>query len=224
MPRHRARSPEAKRSRRDTLLDGARRLLLASGTFDTLRIHRVAQEVGLAKGTVYMYFASKEALLVALFCETLVEWTEALVAAPLSPPAPPEALADALLTASAEVPLMAVLSRVLFSALEPSADLLATSHQEVRAQVDRCCRWLADARDLPTDDALALLQQLFLVLVGMAQFGTPLAHGGVAAEAPLPTPTQAVLRSALVHLMTGWTLRRSLRPRTSAHLDGVASR
>ena len=50
------------------ILDGARRVFLADG-FDGASMNDIAREAGVSKGTLYVYFDSKEALFVALIRE-----------------------------------------------------------------------------------------------------------------------------------------------------------
>lgn len=52
-------------AKRRQILEGARRVFLASG-FDGASMNEVAREAGVSKGTLYVYFASKEALFEAL--------------------------------------------------------------------------------------------------------------------------------------------------------------
>ena len=55
----RARSAEARAERRDEILDAAEELF-AEQRFAELHMVRLAKEIGLAKGTLYLYFPSKE--------------------------------------------------------------------------------------------------------------------------------------------------------------------
>ncbi|HEV3451742.1 MAG TPA: TetR/AcrR family transcriptional regulator [Acidimicrobiia bacterium] len=74
------RRPEA---RRDELLDAAQRLFTRHGLAQT-SVADIAAEAGVAKGSVYRYFESKEALLSALkdrFFERMMERVTAVVAA-----------------------------------------------------------------------------------------------------------------------------------------------
>ena len=50
------------RVRREEILDAAEALILAKG-YGRMTIHDVLREVGIAKGTLYHHFASKEAIL-----------------------------------------------------------------------------------------------------------------------------------------------------------------
>jgi AcrR family transcriptional regulator len=63
--RQRAIHAEHKQERHDAILDAAERLLLRSPD-RVANVAEVAEEAGLAKGTVYLYFPGKEELLLAL--------------------------------------------------------------------------------------------------------------------------------------------------------------
>ncbi len=63
--RQRALQPAAKAERQQAILDAAESMLQRHPE-RTANVAEVAQEAGLAKGTVYLYFASKEELLLAL--------------------------------------------------------------------------------------------------------------------------------------------------------------
>jgi AcrR family transcriptional regulator len=65
MVRQRAIHAEHKQERHDAILDAAERLLLRSPE-RVANVAEVADEAGLAKGTVYLYFPGKEELLLAL--------------------------------------------------------------------------------------------------------------------------------------------------------------
>lgn len=82
-----------KEVRHDAILDAAARLL-ARAPERIASVAEVAQEAGLAKGTVYLYFARKEELLMALHERNVVAFFEALIARLDS--APPLAVCDVL--------------------------------------------------------------------------------------------------------------------------------
>src|ERR687886_631072 len=78
-PERAADAPDAKRpladasgaadgSKRRQILDGARRVFLAHG-FDGASMGEIAKAAGVSKGTLYVYFDSKEALFEALIVE-----------------------------------------------------------------------------------------------------------------------------------------------------------
>ncbi len=122
--------------RREELLDIALDLCRTQG-FDALRVEQVVQRAGVAKGTFYHYFASKDAVLEALvqrFGEGLFGQLEAASAGEERPAS--ERLQAMMLAAQnfkltqGDVPLAALLQR---------EENLAIRHRIYRA-------WLADAR------------------------------------------------------------------------------
>jgi AcrR family transcriptional regulator len=122
------RRPEA---RRDELLDAAQRLFTRHGLAQT-SVADIAAEAGVAKGSVYRYFESKEALLSALkdrFFERMMERVTAVVAA--MPDAGFFELADAAIDAT---------TRLLFA----EADLVELWSQGTAPEgVDELARGIA---------------------------------------------------------------------------------
>lgn len=74
MSGRRARGVEEKRARRRQLLDAAGERLDRAG-FAATTMAEVAESAGLAKGTTYLYFRSKEALFLELLLEAVAEWS-----------------------------------------------------------------------------------------------------------------------------------------------------
>jgi len=77
--RQRAVLAEDKQERHHAILDAAARLL-ARAPDRVANVAEVADEAGLAKGTVYLYFASKEALLLALHERNVAAFFDAMTA------------------------------------------------------------------------------------------------------------------------------------------------
>lgn len=72
----RARKVEEKEERRRIIL-GAARVIFGSGvSFAAFNMAEVAERAGLAKGTVYIYFATKEALLLELLRGEVAAWLD----------------------------------------------------------------------------------------------------------------------------------------------------
>jgi len=69
----RARTPEARAARRVRMLEAAE-ALFAMEPFADIHMSRVAKKAGLAKGTLYLYFESKESLFLAVVERRLTEW------------------------------------------------------------------------------------------------------------------------------------------------------
>lgn len=70
--------PEGESLKRQQILDGARRVFLSAG-FAAASMGEIAREAKVSKGTLYVYFDSKEALFAALIEETTRETAERLL-------------------------------------------------------------------------------------------------------------------------------------------------
>ena len=73
----RARSAQAKRLRREAILDAARRQF-DHADLDAIAMTDIAGAVGVAKGTLYLYFQTKEELFLAVLERLLDEWLDQL--------------------------------------------------------------------------------------------------------------------------------------------------
>ena len=68
-----------KAERRSSILEGARAYLAQRG-FDEVRLVDLAAELGLVKGTLYLYFPTKQELFLAILVEELEAWWAEAVA------------------------------------------------------------------------------------------------------------------------------------------------
>ena len=71
----RARSETAKLAREDSILTAAEILLRQSG-YDAMTMQAVATAAGLAKGTLYLYFTSRESLVLAVYGRLFDRWID----------------------------------------------------------------------------------------------------------------------------------------------------
>ncbi|MDA7561746.1 TetR/AcrR family transcriptional regulator [Alphaproteobacteria bacterium] len=71
----RARSETAKLAREDSILTAAEILLRESG-YDAMTMQAVATAAGLAKGTLYLYFTSRESLVLAVHDRLFDRWID----------------------------------------------------------------------------------------------------------------------------------------------------
>jgi AcrR family transcriptional regulator len=116
--RRRARSDEAKQARREAILAAALTLWAAS-TFDGFTMAAVARRARLAKGTLYLYFPTKEALLLTLLEERLARWLAELesrlegAGAPRDPDGAAALVASTLLADEPLVRLLMILGAIL---------------------------------------------------------------------------------------------------------------
>ena len=73
--KQRARSTAAKLERKVAILAAAENLLRHSG-YDAMTMQAVATEVGLAKGTLYLYFPSREVLILEIYGRLFEQWID----------------------------------------------------------------------------------------------------------------------------------------------------
>ena len=128
----RARSAAAKESRRTVILAAARAIHEQSA-YDAIAVADVARRARLAKGTVFLYFPTKEALFLALFDALFDEWLEAVHAAVAGEAGAitSEQLAGTITGSLAERPALRRLLPLVAATIEPHAppDLLAESRR-----------------------------------------------------------------------------------------------
>ncbi|MBN1122138.1 MAG: TetR family transcriptional regulator [Anaerolineae bacterium] len=75
--KRRAVTDKQKQEREQALIDAAWTLYQES-SYESVSVASVAQAAGLAKGTVYLYFSTKEELFLAVLGQHLCEWFESL--------------------------------------------------------------------------------------------------------------------------------------------------
>ncbi len=121
--RQRARSPEDKDLRRAQLIAAAAQLF-ADADFDAVTVARVAECAGVAKGTAYLYFATKEALFLALVRAELAQWLQDLAQKlkRLRSSQPERAVPQAIAKSVAGRPVLCRLLVLLHSVIEPKLD------------------------------------------------------------------------------------------------------
>ncbi len=75
-------APERDRGgdKRERILDAAERVFARRGFF-AARVSEIAKDAGVADGTIYLYFKSKDELLISLFEERMTQVNDALTAA-----------------------------------------------------------------------------------------------------------------------------------------------
>jgi len=122
----RARSAADKTLRREQLLEAGHRLLQKSA-FDAITVASVAREATLAKASAYTYFATREALFLALVTRELTRWIAHLERRLADGAATPATLARAVAATLGEARTLRLLLARLHSTLEshvPAQDLL----------------------------------------------------------------------------------------------------
>lgn len=160
----RARSPEEKGQRRDDILRAAERLW-AHTPYADLSMNQVARETKLAKGTLYLYFDTKEELFLALLTEHLGRWlTEVTALLDERQPRTPGEVADVLVASSRGHEALRRLLILLGTVLEHNVSLELTLgfKREVRTLLQP----VLDRVPLAPELTLRLLMHLYALSIG----------------------------------------------------------
>ncbi|MCU0636330.1 MAG: TetR family transcriptional regulator [Gemmatimonadaceae bacterium] len=218
----RARSDAAKEARRAALL-GAARAVLADRPFAALTIDAVAREAGLAKGTVFLYFATKETLGLAVLEELLDEWFDALDSrlSALRPPVAAPRVAAAIVRVTVERPLLVDLLVLLGPLLEQNVPRAAAEAFKARVLVRTIQLGAAFERVLPAlapNEGARLCLIVNALVTGVHQMAVPApVIAQILADeqfAPLRVDFAATLEHALTCHLLG--LERRATTTTSA--------
>jgi AcrR family transcriptional regulator len=206
----RARDEESKRHRRRQLLASAAARFDAQG-YEATTIAQVASDAGLAKGTTYLYFRSKESLFLALLLEALEEWRSAAAAA-LGDGAeeieahPHAATAEVLASTFAERPRLVRLLALYAAVLVPGAgSSTVTSFEESRLEL---VAPLAEnlARRLPkisSEEATLLILRAIALVAGLADLRENGAARPPAGALPLGRTFDGELTASIAALLRG---------------------
>jgi AcrR family transcriptional regulator len=196
-PKKRARRPEAKAERRRALLAAAANLF-AHTPYHEVRVADVAKKAGIAKPTVFLYFASKEALFLALLEERLAVWlsereVELQALSKLTADDLAERLSRAVLAARDLVRLLSLLSTVLESPVE--VDTVAAFKLALLGRLVQTGTLVESRADLAPGEGARLLLRTYAVVIGLLQLAEP----GPAARVALTRPELSPLVIDLDH-------------------------
>jgi AcrR family transcriptional regulator len=197
----RARTQNAKDERRQHLLSVARELFIERGIGFSMQ--EVAQAAKLAKGTTYLYFATKEEVLLSLLTQELTGWF-AEFARLLENPTP-KAIAASISSRPMLVRLLALQASILEHNLSFEAALAFKSFlaEQSLAVIPKLERWL------PNSNGLEVLQILNALVIGLAQLAHPSAVVQRALQedhlAPMHIEFSTVLEHSLTALWKGFS-------------------
>lgn len=200
---------DRKRRRAVDILRAARELEADRG-FTDMAVATVAERAGVAKGTVFLYFPTKESLGLALLEELLEEWFAAVRRSAGADHAP-RALAHRLAGSVAERPALARMVALLGSVLERNVppDVAGAFRTRLLARMRETGAALEAALPfLARGDGLQLQLFVLVVVAGLQ----PLAEPAEAVRSALATPELAALR-----LDFAGSLESALR----VHLEGL---
>lgn len=172
----RAMNAGQKERRRDDVLDAARRLCIGSD-MSALSMDAIAREAGLAKGTLYLYFQTKEQLFLALLEQDMEGWLASVEAAFAEAlPSDHRALARFIAAGLIERPLMTQLFARLPAVLEgnlPDDVALAFRLRTVR-RTDAFGACLEKVLGpIARGQGARLSQWVFAMIVGVHQIANP---------------------------------------------------
>lgn len=190
----RARSADAKEIRRASLLAAARRMLAARG-YEAFTMAQLAEDAGLAKGTAYLYFPTKEALLLDVLTADLARFFDRL-AVTLTRPGRADraayaggAIADALLNIRGLLPLLELLHSHLERNVPETS--LAAFKQFLLERLSHAGALLERTTGLASGAGLLVFLRAHALAIGLAQMAN---HPPALERVFARTPALGVLR------------------------------
>lgn len=168
-PKRRAVTDAQKQFRRKEILSGARRYFETVG-YESFSMAQLASQLGIVKGTLYLYFPTKEAIILALFGRALEDWSEAMKARLAKPITDQQFLKAFYDTAMADpilVPLLIRLQHVIEHNV--SIPLLIDSKRHFKACLGGIAERAGQALNFAEPQANELVWSLGVLLSGAAQ-------------------------------------------------------
>ncbi len=181
--------------------------------YEAVNMNDVAQQVGVAKGTLYLYFETKESLFLAILHEQFEQWfgvvDERLVAHPA--PISTAALADLLAVALAERPSLTRLFALLHLILEQNSQYGAVLafKRMLRERVGGTAVLIEQAMPfMAAGQGATFLLNVYALLLGIQQLANPAptAEAVLAAEPGMEIfriPFQPTLAAVILTLLEG---------------------
>lgn len=180
MVRQRAIHAEHKQERHDAILDATERLLLRSPD-RVANVAEVAEEAGLAKGTVYLYFPGKEELLLALHERNVAAFFGELIERAEGPSAPG---LDEMLAIThrhmLERPLFLLLASRCYGIMAQSIPAAAAAAYRERMAERLARAGIGLERHFPQlapGDGVLLLRNSYALIIGLWQLSAASADG-----------------------------------------------
>jgi AcrR family transcriptional regulator len=174
--KQRARKEEDKQARRDAILAVAARSL-GRRQFARVTMAEIAEQCGLAKGTLYLYFNTKEELFLAALERELAQWFDAVGARligsrDLDAAGFGRLVARSLVERETLADLLALLHTVLEANVEPDAAL--SFKRMLRDRLELAGRGIEVLlHGLPRGGGVRLLLHMHALVVGLRQMSDP---------------------------------------------------
>jgi AcrR family transcriptional regulator len=172
--RTRAITDAAKQERRKALLCSAAHLF-ASHDFDSVSVAGIAKGAGLAKGTVYLYFGTKEALFLQLLSGEMAEWFNESAVALADGVSSASEVAHVIASTLTKRPVLPRLLGLLHPVLERNVDgevLLAFKSQLLELTANSAQLFERTLR-LKPDAGVRLTLWMHSITIGLAQIAAP---------------------------------------------------
>ncbi len=165
----RARSDAQKQQRRSDILQAARAHLCDVG-FEGFSMGPLAKASGVVRGTLYLYFPTREEVLLALYLEDMRAWLEEL-AGITEPGMPTEGFLRAVFTSATRRAVLMEIAPHVTGVLEGnvSPESFAESKHLAAELVDVAGRRTALALGRPVHEGAALATALFVLMIGITQ-------------------------------------------------------
>jgi AcrR family transcriptional regulator len=169
----RARQDWQKEARERDILDAAAQLFVTNGRLPAMA--EVAEQAGLAKGTLYLYFQGREALWLHLLNGCFERWADAISERlSLIETVTGEDVARITIETAAIEPMLIPLSVSNATLIEPKAtpDQTARFKMETAQLITKLGRYLAGRLDLAQSDAASRVLLTYALLLGLWQMTT----------------------------------------------------
>lgn len=165
----RARSDDQKHERREAILSAANDHLQTVG-FEAFSMAGLAKGLGFSKGTLYLYFRTREEVFLALSDLKMTAWASAFKQA-LHPDMQASEYCDAAFATAQQDPELLPLLMRLNAVIEHnvSIEALVIAKRSMRNQFVQFAEATAKALNLTAEQSLDLLRALMPLLVGAAQ-------------------------------------------------------
>jgi AcrR family transcriptional regulator len=207
-----AQSDQERESRRAEILECAARLFEETD-YAALTMARIAEAAGIAKGTLYLYFHTKEELFLQLLTERLGGWFAAYgpVLAALPCPMHPRDLAAVLAQAATTRPDLVRLISLVHSVLERNVSVAQAREFKARLLVYSQGFGAALERIFPMfqpGDGLHFCLYYYSIVVGLYQMSNPAPNVVQALDEPglrvMLIDFESHLAGILTGLLAGW--------------------
>jgi AcrR family transcriptional regulator len=167
--KQRARTAEQKAQRRNAVLEAAEKFFLEVG-YEAFSMSNLAKNIGIAKGTLYLYFETREDIFLTLYEKSLVRWSDIFIDE-LGETITSQVYARKLFEAAAADGTFLPLQIRLEHLIEHNVAVprLVQSKQIFISQVDKIAKVTASALGLSEAQATEVVKTMGVLLIGATQ-------------------------------------------------------